>query len=147
MRKHARVYMQATLATRTYAVRVIVHDSTRNVRRSTSSTCACHTSCLPVTPKTRGAKINDIHVLTFNKFVAGDALGQSSLVANGLNTHRIAAATCYLAVNCTAKLNGFGRVIRVQVHVIYARKSRDYANLSTWDSSLQVVSMAGGIHK
>ena len=34
-------------------------------------------------------------------------------------------------VDCTAKMNSLGRVIHAQVHGIYVRKSRDYANLST----------------
>ena len=33
--------------------------------------------------------------LNYSKFLAGDVLGRSSLVADGSNRHRIAVATCY----------------------------------------------------
>ena len=35
------------------------------------------------------------------------------------------------AVDRTVKMNSLGQVIRTQVHGIYTRKSRDYANLFT----------------
>ena len=58
------VSTRATLATHAYAVRASVHDSMQNIHQSLSGTRTCHASCLPGTPKTHGAKIHVVHVLT-----------------------------------------------------------------------------------
>ena len=47
-------------------------------------------------PKHTVQKLMTFAFWRYSKFLVGDALGWSSLVAYGLNTHRITAATCYL---------------------------------------------------
>ena len=44
----------------------------------------------------------------YSKFLAGDALGWSSLVANSSNTYRITAATCYLRCRLHRENEWFG---------------------------------------
>ena len=69
----------------------------RNARIGSNSILAlCCVSTNIDAKTTQQNTLFSIVLWTGLKFLAGDTLGRSSLVADGSNTHRIAAATCYL---------------------------------------------------